>query len=115
MNRRTFISAITVGFGRRLTRPFGAFASFNLVLVAWHLPPLYNLAMDHRGVHIVQHLMIMVVSVILWWPRRARLPDRDQRGLLPIAGRRRPGRRCDAGGFQDPLDIVGHPSARRAP
>jgi putative membrane protein len=24
--------------------------------------------MDHHGVHIVQHLMIMVVSVILWWP-----------------------------------------------
>jgi len=54
--------------GRTLTRPSGAFASFNLVLVAWHLPPLYNLAMDHHGVHIVQHLMIMVVSVILWWP-----------------------------------------------
>jgi putative membrane protein len=54
--------------GRRLTRPSGAFGCFNLVLVAWHLPPLYNLAMDHHGVHIVQHLMIMVVSVILWWP-----------------------------------------------
>src|SRR5215468_11610047 len=57
-----------VRLGRFLTRPSSAFASFNLVLVAWHLPPLYNLAMDHHGVHIVQHLMIMVVSVILWWP-----------------------------------------------
>jgi putative membrane protein len=54
--------------GRRVTRPSGAFATFNLVLVAWHLPPLYNLAMEHHGVHIVQHLMIMVVAVILWWP-----------------------------------------------
>ncbi|MBI1725991.1 MAG: cytochrome c oxidase assembly protein [Candidatus Rokubacteria bacterium] len=59
---------LVLRLGRRLTRPSGAFASFNLVLVAWHLPPLYNLAMDHHGVHIVQHLMIMVVSVILWWP-----------------------------------------------
>jgi putative membrane protein len=59
---------LVLSLGRRLTRPSGAFASFNLVLVAWHLPPLYNLAMDHHGVHIVQHLMIMVVSVILWWP-----------------------------------------------
>jgi len=57
-----------LSLGRRLTRPSGAFASFNLVLVAWHLPPLYNLAMDNHGVHIVQHLMIMVASVILWWP-----------------------------------------------
>jgi len=61
--------------GRRLTRPSGAFACFNLVLVAWHLPPLYNLAMDHHGVHVVQHLMIMVVSVILWWPVLSPSPE----------------------------------------
>lgn len=64
-----------LALGRRLTRPSGAFASFNLVLVAWHLPPLYNLAMDHHGVHIVQHLMIMVVSVILWWPVLSPSPE----------------------------------------
>jgi putative membrane protein len=61
--------------GRRLTRPSGAFACFNLVLVAWHLPPLYNLAMDHHGVHIVQHLMMMVASVILWWPVLSPSPE----------------------------------------
>ena len=64
-----------LALGRRLTRPSGAFACFNLVLVAWHLPPLYNLAMDHHGVHIVQHLMIMVVSVILWWPVLSPSPE----------------------------------------
>ena len=26
----------------------------------WHLPPLYNYAMAHHGVHIVQHLMLLV-------------------------------------------------------
>ena len=54
--------------GRFLTRPPSAFAAFNLMLVAWHLPPAYNLAMDHHPVHIVEHLMIMAVSVLLWWP-----------------------------------------------
>jgi putative membrane protein len=54
--------------GRVLTRLPGAFMTFNLVIVAWHLPPLYNLAMDHHPIHIVEHLMIMVASVILWWP-----------------------------------------------
>jgi putative membrane protein len=57
-----------VRLGRRLTRPMAAFAIFNVVLVAWHIPPLYNLAMDHHPVHIVEHLMIMAASVILWWP-----------------------------------------------
>ena len=64
-----------LSLGRRLTRPSGAFASFNLVLVAWHLPPLYNVAMEHHGVHIVQHLMIMVVAVILWWPVLSPSPE----------------------------------------
>src|SRR5256712_4417643 len=54
--------------GRALTRPVGAFATFNVVLVAWHLPPLYNLAMEQHPVHIVEHLMIMAAAVILWWP-----------------------------------------------
>jgi len=53
---------------RPLTRPAGAFAAFNLVLVAWHLPPLYNLAMDRHPIHIVQHLMMLAVSALLWWP-----------------------------------------------
>src|SRR5439155_24516464 len=48
--------------GRRLTGPAAAFGVFNLVLVAWHLPPLYNLAMERHPVHIVEHLMIMAAS-----------------------------------------------------
>jgi putative membrane protein len=54
--------------GRWLTRPTSAFAIFNVTLVAWHVPPLYNLAMERHPVHIVEHLMIMVAAVILWWP-----------------------------------------------
>ena len=64
-----------LGLGRLLTRPAGAFTAFNLVLVAWHLPPLYNLAMEHHGVHIVEHLLIMTASVILWWPVLSPLPE----------------------------------------
>jgi putative membrane protein len=61
--------------GRVLTRPAGAFATFNLILVIWHLPPLYNLAMNQHAVHIVQHLMIMAAAVILWWPMLSPLPE----------------------------------------
>jgi len=31
--------------------------------------------MDHHGTHIVQHLMIIVVSVILWWPVMSPSPE----------------------------------------
>jgi putative membrane protein len=68
MMRPLLRDARVVRAARFLTRPSSAFAIFNLVIVAWHLPPAYNLAMDHHPVHVVQHLMLMVASVILWWP-----------------------------------------------
>jgi putative membrane protein len=61
--------------GRLATRPRAAFALFNVILVAWHLPPLYNLAMNQHPVHVVEHLMIMAASVILWWPVLSPLPE----------------------------------------
>ena len=60
---------------RVLTKPKVCFAVFNLVLAAWHLPPLYNTAMAHHGIHIVQHLMFLAASVMLWWPILSPLPE----------------------------------------
>jgi putative membrane protein len=60
---------------RALTRPMVCFATFNVVLAAWHLPILYNYAMAHHDVHIVQHLMFMAAAVMLWWPVLSQLPE----------------------------------------
>lgn len=60
---------------RWTTHPFRTFAIFNVVLAAWHLPPLYNLAMAHHNVHIVQHLMFLVSAVLMWWPILSPLPE----------------------------------------
>jgi putative membrane protein len=58
-----------------LTRPPATFAAFNVVLLAWHLPPLYNLAMEVHDLHILQHLTILAVSGLLWWPLLSPLPE----------------------------------------
>ena len=52
-----------------------AFMAFNLVMVVWHLPPMYSMAMAHHDVHIVQHLCFMVASVLMWWPVLSPLPE----------------------------------------
>jgi len=44
-------------------------------VAAWHLPPLYNLAMAHHPVHIVQHLMFLTAAVLMWWPVLSPLPE----------------------------------------
>ena len=60
---------------RWVTTPARCFAIFNVVLVAWHLPPMYDLAMRHHSVHIVQHLCFMTAAVLMWWPVLSPLPE----------------------------------------
>ena len=60
---------------RAITRPTRCFLIFNVVIAAWHLPPLYNTAMAYHPVHIVQHLTFMAASVLMWWPFLSPLPE----------------------------------------
>ena len=60
---------------RWFTAPTHCFAIFNVVVAGWHLPPLYNYALAHHPVHIAQHLMFLVASVIMWWPVLSPLPE----------------------------------------
>ena len=60
---------------RRLTRVTSCYLIFNVVLAAWHLPPLYNTAMAYHPVHIAQHLTFMVAAVLMWWPLLSPLPE----------------------------------------
>ena len=58
-----------------ITNPLHAFAIFNVVLCAWHLPPLHNLALAYHPLHIVQHLMFLVTAMLMWWPILSPLPE----------------------------------------
>jgi putative membrane protein len=60
---------------RRLTTPAACFLIFNAILVAWHLPPLYNAAMASHDVHIAQHLFLLAGSTLMWWPLLSPLPE----------------------------------------
>ena len=60
---------------RRATSPIACFATFNVVVAAWHLPVLYNTAVDNHGIHILQHLMFMAAAVLMWWPYLSPLPE----------------------------------------
>jgi putative membrane protein len=58
-----------------VTRPGICFVLFNVTIAVWHLPPLYNLAMAHHGVHIAEHLMFLATAVLMWWPLLSPLPE----------------------------------------
>ena len=59
----------------RITTGIMAFAIFNVTLAIWHIPALYNLALLHHNVHILQHVTFLVASVLMWWPFMSTLPE----------------------------------------
>jgi putative membrane protein len=61
--------------GRFLVRPLVAALLFTAVIVFWHLPRFYDAALRDEAVHIVEHLMFLVVSVIMWWPVLSPVPE----------------------------------------
>ena len=64
-------------FGRTLTHPIAAFLISTAALYLWHIPSMYDWALEDHDVHIVEHLTFMTGYVIMWWPafsRSERLP-----------------------------------------
>jgi putative membrane protein len=72
MLRPIVIRPAFAAIAKRLTAGAAAFVIFNVTLIAWHLPPLYNLAMANHNVHIFQHLCFLIASVLMWWPLLSR-------------------------------------------
>ncbi|MDO9357327.1 MAG: cytochrome c oxidase assembly protein [Solirubrobacteraceae bacterium] len=45
----------------------------------WHWPTMYNAAVEHTGVHVLEHLTFTFIGAIYWWHLIS--PVRDQRQL----------------------------------
>ncbi|MGK2960997.1 MAG: cytochrome c oxidase assembly protein [Gemmatimonadaceae bacterium] len=67
----------------RITRPLACFLIFNVVIAGWHVPALYNAAMESHDIHILEHLMFMAAAVLMWWPLASQLPELPR---LPYPG-----------------------------
>ena len=51
---------------RTLTAPASAFALYGVALWIWHFPALYDLALEHESVHVVQHLCFFGTAALFW-------------------------------------------------
>lgn len=60
---------------RFITNAPAAYVIFNVVLIVWHLPPMYEFALEHHSVHIAQHLCFMVSATLMWWPILSPMPE----------------------------------------
>lgn len=37
-------------------------------LWVWHLPALYQFAIQHEGVHVLEHALMFSTAILFWWP-----------------------------------------------
>jgi putative membrane protein len=51
-----------------LGRPAIAWLSNMAMMLAWHLPVLYNAANASTTIHIAEHLCFLVTGCMFWWP-----------------------------------------------
>ena len=64
-----------LGAGFALTRPAAAILLSNLVMVAWHIPAMYDAALTSLPIHVVQHLTFLVTAMLAWWPVMGRMEE----------------------------------------
>jgi putative membrane protein len=53
---------------RILTNPVVCGAIYTATLTVWHVPTLYDLALQNRVVHIAEHFSFFGAALFYWWP-----------------------------------------------
>lgn len=95
--RRTVIRAIARNTAFRalvhlLRRPLVAAALYVVGLYAWHVPALYDAAIDDGTIHVVEHTWFLVTALLFWsvvidpLPFRATLPYAARIPFLLLVG-----------------------------
>jgi putative membrane protein len=52
----------------QLTNPIVAFTLYNVALVGWHLPVLYEATLQSEIIHDAEHAAFFYTALLSWWP-----------------------------------------------
>lgn len=53
---------------RTLGNPILAITVATLVMLVWHVPPIYDITLQNETVHIIEHITYLISGSMLWWP-----------------------------------------------
>ena len=67
-----------------VTHPLVAWIAFALVMWLTHFTPLYQQALDHELVHVVEHLLFITAGVLFWTPVVGADPFTRRRVAWPV-------------------------------
>ncbi len=83
---RVFRWRVTRFLARFITHPPIALLLFAIVMIGWHLPGPYDLALRSPNWHDLEHASFLIVSLLFWWPVIQPWPSRTpwSRWAIPI-------------------------------
>jgi cytochrome c oxidase assembly factor CtaG len=61
-----------------LAHPASALVLWLGLVYMWHVPALYNAALEHSGVHAIQHVSFFTAGALVWWPLIQPVPMRNR-------------------------------------
>src|SRR3954463_7049804 len=61
-----------------LAHPASALVLWLGLVYLWHLPSLYNSALEHPAVHALQHVSFFTAGTLVWWPLIQPVPMRNR-------------------------------------
>ncbi|MEA2684211.1 MAG: putative rane protein [Chloroflexota bacterium] len=80
------LAGLPVGVARYLPRflgnPWLTVTLFNVVLMGWHIPALYQATLLNEDIHILEHLCFMATAFLFWVPVVG--PVAETRGMSPL-------------------------------
>jgi putative membrane protein len=68
-----------------LGHPAAAVVLYVAVMWAWHVPSLYDAALEHSTVHAFEHTCFMTVGLLYWWHLLSPIRSRAMHGMTPVA------------------------------
>jgi len=63
-----FVSRALQRLGRFLTHPLVCLLAFTVSNLTWHVPGLYEIALQSEFWHDVQHICFLSMGLLFWWP-----------------------------------------------
>jgi putative membrane protein len=68
-----------------LAHPLTAVVLYVAGMYVWHIPALYDAALEHTGVHVLEHIVFLSIGLLYWWHLLSPVRSRVMTGLTPVA------------------------------
>jgi putative membrane protein len=65
-----------------LMHPVVAVVAYILVMWVWHVPALYDAALEHPTVHVLEHVTFLSVGLFYWWQLLSPIRSRFRHGVM---------------------------------